>query len=263
MIGSPDIYAGAGRRPWASVNFLTAHDGFTMMDLVSYNEPHNEANQEQSGESHNRSWNCGEEGPTKSPETNKLRQRQLRNLLCSLVFSQGVPMLLAGDEMGNSQHGNNNAYCQDDEISWIDWNLDDSKKSLLDFTRLIISLRKKHPALHRAHFFHDKFGEDGTLPEVAWLSINGEVMGEEEWKAPDARVLGMYFSGDEDTVFLLVLYAHHEDATFKMPPDHYARSWKRLIDTSHQQIEASKTYAPGDEYPLTSRSLVLFEAQKI
>ena len=263
LIGSPDMYSNGGRRPQASINFLTAHDGFTLTDLVSYNEPHNEANQEQSGESHNRSWNCGEEGPTDKADVNVLRQRQLRNLLCSLIFSQGVPMLLAGDEMGHTQQGNNNAYCQDTEISWIDWNLDKTKTALFDFTRYIIDLRKKYPALHSRHFLWDQPVAEGKLPELVWFGPSGDIMGEEGWNAPGAKILGMYFRNQEDdTAFLLILNADHEDKTFKLPHQTYGLCWKRLVDTSLPP-EADKNCLPEEEYSLKNHSLVLLKAEKL
>jgi isoamylase len=194
LMGSSDLYEETGRRPFASVNFVTAHDGFTLNDLVSYNEKHNEANGEENrdGETHNRSWNCGSEGPTGHPEINFLRRRQQRNFLATLLLSQGVPMLLAGDEIGRTQEGNNNAYCQDNELSWIDWSAADG--DLLAFARRLIALRRRHPVFRRRHWF---LGRPiyGDLEDVAWFRPDGLEMSEDDWNAGFAKSLGVFLNG--------------------------------------------------------------------
>lgn len=250
--GSADMYNYRGRRPWASVNFLTAHDGFTLYDVVSYNEPHNEANQEKSGHDDNKSWNCGAEGPTDNREINALRFQQMRNFLATLIFSQGVPMLLGGDEFARTQQGNNNAYCQDNEISWFNWNWAPEQKELVTFTQRIIALRKQYPALHRAHFFGWQKGEEDT-PDVQWFSASGELMEEDDWKVGHARAVGMQFQDEKakDTL-LLLLNAWHEDISFTLPQ---GGRWELLIST------AAQTPDPAD-FKLSSRSLALLVRKK-
>jgi glycogen operon protein len=222
LTGSSDLYAHTGRRPYASINFVTCHDGFTLQDLVSYNEKHNEANGEgnRDGERHNRSWNCGVEGPTTDQEILALRARQKRNLLATLIFSQGVPMLRAGDELSHSQGGNNNAYCQDNAVSWLDWRLDAEEHAFLDFVRRILALRREHPIFRRRRFFQGRpiHGED--IKDIAWLNPDGREMTDLEWEQHFARCLGVYLSGAEldetdargrpvrDDDFLLLINAH-------------------------------------------------------
>lgn len=261
IAGSADIYNYRGCRPWASTNFITAHDGFTLHDLVSYNAPDNSANQEDSGHADNKSWNCGHEGPTDDPEITALRERQKRNFLATLFFSQGVPMLLAGDEMGNTQHGNNNAYCQDSAISWLDWHLKDDQKTLLAFTKNIIALRRQYPALHRAHFFGHGVKE-GELPDTTWFQPTAEIMEEGHWQTGFAKTIGKQFRSEtgEDGVFLLLINAHHEAVPFTIPPERFGSHWKRLIDTARPD-EGDTTFEPGQEYPLEGRSLVLLRAE--
>ena len=261
LAGSSDIYNNRGRRPWASLNFITAHDGFTLKDLVSYNGPHNEANQEDSGHGDNKSWNCGEEGPTENAEVNALRARQLRNFIATLAFSQGVPMLLAGDELGHTQRGNNNAYCQDNDITWLDWNLNDEQKSLLEFTRHVLSLRHKFPALRCPYFMSGGVREGNTLPEINWLNAAGAVMQEEEWRKEHAKSLGMHFFYHKDSIFLLLLNAHHEEVPFTLPAAHYGASWTLLSDTAQGLDQHNKAFQPSDVYPLQSRSLALLRSE--
>ena len=210
LTGSSDLYQRDGRRPSASINFIVAHDGFTLHDLVSYNEKHNQANGEDNndGANDNHSWNMGAEGPTDDPGILEARERQKRNMLATLLLSQGVPMICGGDEIGRTQNGNNNAYCQDNEISWVDWNLDDRKKALLEFTTSLIALRREHPNLHRRKFFQDRSISPGAVEkrqvdglevqDVAWYRPDGEQMTEEEWTAGSIRCLGVRLSGTHD-----------------------------------------------------------------
>ncbi|SET24925.1 isoamylase [Nitrosomonas marina] len=270
LTGSSDLYEHNGRRPYASINFITAHDGFTLHDLVSYNHKHNEANLEENrdGENHNRSWNCGAEGETDDPEIRGLRMRQKRNFLATLFLSQGVPMLLAGDEMGRSQQGNNNAYCQDNEISWIDWELSEENRELLNFARSLISLTKKHPSFRRRNFFqgHSIKGKK----DIVWLNPDGKEMSEEQWQHDFARCLGVFLAGtginerdsrghmiiDDD--FLMLLNAYHEEIPFRLPDFAAEYDWKVLIDTMEFAIPpAAQQYRCGESYPLQGRSLVL------
>jgi isoamylase len=241
--GSSDLYGSTGRQPFASINFVTCHDGFTLADLVSYNEKHNEANGEgnSDGEQHNRSWNCGVEGPTEDPEVEGLRQRQRRNLLTSLFLSQGVPMLLAGDELGRSQGGNNNAYCQDSEVSWINWSAADSE--LTEFVRRLIAFRQEHPVFHRRRFFdgHDPLGE--ALPDIGWFAPSGRPMTEADWNDGAARGLAVALNGDaipspgprgervRDDTFLILFNAGDTALSFTVPGSAWARRWQVMIDT--------------------------------
>jgi isoamylase len=251
LTGSTDLYNHHGRRPWASINFIRAHDGFTLADLVSYNEPHNEANQEESGHKDNKSWNCGAEGPTDDEAINELRARQQRNFIATLMLAQGVPMLLAGDEIGNSQQGNNNAYCQDSEISWIHWELDEAKESLLRFAHKVITLRKKYHALRRRHFFRQ---EEEAEAEIQWLAPSGEKMTEEDWHNGKAHALMLKLAVYENQPELLLLFnAWAED----VPCHLLDRSWKKLLDTSDP--DGGEDMVEG-EYALPSRSILVLEA---
>src|SRR5438105_6292780 len=241
--GSSDLYASAGRRPHASINFITAHDGFTLRDLVSYNEKHNEANGEENrdGESNNRSWNCGAEGPTDNPEVNALRGKQQRNFLATLLLSQGVPMISGGDEIGRSQKGNNNGYCQDNELSWFDWeNMD---RPLFEFTRNLIELRRKHRIFHRRRWFQGRPLHGTDVKDIAWFTPQGKEMTEEDWKAGFAKSLAVFLNGDaittpglfgervEDDTFYVVFNAHHEPLVFTMPDARLAPAWLKVVDT--------------------------------
>lgn len=247
--GSADLYQHSGRAPMASINFITAHDGFTLNDLVSYNNKHNEANGEGNadGESNNRSWNCGEEGPTEDPEVLSLRSRQIKNFLTTMFFSQGVPMICHGDEMGRTQAGNNNVYCQDNELSWVNWNLTATQQDLLHFTRKVIKLRKDHPVLRRRRFFYGDaaHGGESKLQEIGWLRPSGEHMRDEDWTAWYARSLMVYVNGHAisepnlhgekivDKSFLLLVNASEEDIEFTIPtePTGSSKAWKVVIDT--------------------------------
>ena len=247
--GSADLYQHSGRAPMASINFITAHDGFTLNDLVSYNNKHNEANGEGNadGESNNRSWNCGEEGPSENPEVLSLRSRQIKNFLTTMFFSQGVPMICHGDEMGRTQAGNNNVYCQDNELSWVNWNLNATQQDLLHFTRKVIKLRKDHPVLRRRRFFYGDaaHGGESKLQEIGWLRPSGEHMQDEDWTAWYARSLMVYVNGHAisepnlrgekivDNSFLLLVNASEEDIEFTIPtePTGSSKAWKVVIDT--------------------------------
>ncbi len=261
LSGSSDIFQGAGRGPTASINFITAHDGFTLHDLVSYNEKHNEANLEANhdGSPDNRSWNCGVEGPSDQPHVRALRERQKRNFLATLLFSQGVPMLLAGDETGRTQAGNNNAYCQDGPLSWLDWEMDEDAQSLLAFTGKLIRLRGAHPLFRRRTYFRGRAVRDPETKDISWLNPDGAEMSDHDWNKTFARALGVLISGRglterdefarlvEDDDVLLLLNAHDEDIAFALPPG----KWQCLLDTSGQEPAA------GGNYPLKARSLAL------
>ncbi|MPZ42718.1 MAG: glycogen debranching protein GlgX [Betaproteobacteria bacterium] len=272
LTGSSDLYGRSGRRPFASVNFITAHDGFTLHDLVSYNDKHNEANGEENrdGHNHNLSWNCGVEGPTDDPEIRELRNRQKRNLLATLLLSQGVPMLLAGDEIGNSQSGNNNAYCQDNPIGWIDWSLEEHNRDLVDFVRRLVALRHRHPAFRRRDFFQGRPLHGGPLKDIVWLRPDGAEMSEEEWQQEFARCLGVLLAGDAsdqvddrgrpvvDRSFVVLFNAHHDDIEFTLPPCIGARQWLQMVDTTEARAaEDPPTFAGNARYPLRGRSLAL------
>jgi glycogen operon protein len=246
LTGSSDLYQNDTRRPFASVNFVTAHDGFTLRDLVSYNEKHNEANREQNadGESHNRSWNCGAEGETEDPEILKCRVRQQRNFLTTLLTAQGVPMLVGGDELGRTQRGNNNAYCQDNELSWVDWSSID--ESLLAFTRWVIAFRRDHPAFRRRRFFQGR-PIRGTL-DIGWFKPDGKSMTDQDWNVGYARSLGVFLNGkaiqghDErgrpitDDSFILLFNAHTAGVRWTIPED-YGQAWRLILDTRRREPE--------------------------
>ncbi|WP_341361204.1 glycogen debranching protein GlgX [Georgenia sp. M64] len=251
ITGSSDLYEHTGRRPVSSVNFVTAHDGFTLRDLVSYNDKHNEANGEGNadGESHNRSWNCGVEGPTDDPEIRALRARQQRNFLTTLLFSQGVPMIAHGDELGRTQDGNNNVYCQDNELAWMDWDLDDERQSLLDFTRAVVQLRKDHPVLRRRRFFAGSpdHGGESDIGDIEWFTHAAEHMSEEDWSVSHARSVMVFLNGQAipepdargerivDDNVLGLLNAGAEPLEFQLPPAEYGTTWTTALDTSDDE----------------------------
>ena len=242
--GSSDLYEDTARRPYASVNFLTAHDGFTLRDLVSYNEKHNEANGEENrdGESHNRSWNCGAEGPTDDPQIKALRARQQRNFLATLMLSQGVPMLLGGDEVGRTQKGNNNAYCQDTEISWYDWTTAD--QSLLAFTQRLLRFRHRHPVFCRRRWFQGRAIHGSRVSDIGWFTRAGTEMSDEDWQAGFAKSLGVFLNGRSiaspnergeqvvDDSFYVMFNAHHEPLDFTLPESKWGERWTEVLDTS-------------------------------
>ena len=271
LAGSNDLYEPSGRRPYASINFITAHDGFTLHDLVSYNEKHNEANGDGNtdGENHNLSWNCGVEGETDDPDINSLRDRQKRNLLATLLLSQGVPMLSGGDEIGRTQRGNNNAYCQDNELSWTSWDVTPAQRDLLDFTSRLIRIRHEQPALRRRRFFRGRAVRGADVKDIAWLDPNGSEMTDESWNAGFVRCLGVRLEGnaidevDErgrpilgDTL-LVLLNAHHDRIDFTLPDEDPQDRWERLVDTTDGAASPDR-FAGGDVYALTGRSVALF-----
>jgi len=271
ITGSADLFGHHGRRPSAAVNFITAHDGFTLRDLVSYDAKHNEANGEDNrdGINENDSWNCGVEGPTDDPGILDLRRRQQKNLLATLLLSQGVPMLLAGDELGNTQDGNNNAYCQDNEISWIKWK--EADDDLVAFVRSLTRIRREHPVFRRPYFFRRQTIPGTDVKDIVWLTAEGREKTEEDWRFPEARCLGFLLGGDAgeyfytemgqpelDDGFLVLLNAHHEDIPFTVPPESLGRRWDVLIDTARPGGDGGgPTVAAGDVYPLKGRSLAL------
>jgi glycogen operon protein len=272
ITGSSDLYASSGRRPYASVNFVTAHDGFTLRDLVSYNDKHNEANLDDNrdGTDRNLSWNCGVEGPTSEPEVNLLRARQQRNLIATVLLSQGVPMFLAADAMGRSQRGNNNAYCQDNEISWVCWDLTPEQEDLLVFVRRVVRLRQEHPVFRRRSFFQGRNIKGSGIKDILWLNPDGQEMSDEEWHKAHARCLGMFLVGgvlDErdsrgrrqrDDNVLVLFNAHHEALPFRLPDSDAARVWEVLLDTAATAPAfESRTLAGGSDYPLAGRSLAV------
>jgi isoamylase len=273
LTGSSDLYEMSGRRPYASINFITCHDGFTLQDLVSHNEKHNEANLEnnQDGTDDNRSWNCGVEGPTDDPHVRALRTQQKRNLLATLILSQGVPMILAGDELGRTQNGNNNAYCQDNEISWVNWSLTRDDLELLSFIATLIEFRKAHPSFRRRNFFRGRLIKGAGVKDIVWLTPDGREMTDEEWNKSSARCLGLYLEGDatgeddergepvKDDDFVLLINSYYESIPFVLPALPPASSWHIAIDTSRPCIRSdSSGHSRGTEkFLLQSRSLVL------
>jgi len=273
LSGSNDLYAHSGRQPYASINFITAHDGFTLRDLVSYNDKHNDANGEENrdGESNNLSWNCGAEGPTDDAEITALRGRQIRNFLTTLVLSQGVPMISHGDELGRTQQGNNNAYCQDNELTWIDWNLDADRRSLLNFVTKLVHFRQAQPALRRRKYFQGRSIRGGEVKDVAWLAPDGKEMDDEAWNADFVRSIGMYLNGaaieevnerGEPVIgdsLLVLLNAHSDKVPFTLPPLEHDQMWRRVIDTVEPHAP-DRGYKPGARYALQGRSVTVFVA---
>ena len=269
LSGSGDIFNHQGRRAWASVNFITAHDGFTLRDLVSYNEKHNEANGENNsdGNSNNRSWNCGAEGSTDDPQIIELRGRQIRNMLATLLLSQGTPMLVAGDEFGRSQRGNNNAYCQDNEISWLNWNHDGNAKALIRFTQKLTRLRHKYPILRRNRFLTGEYNQELEVKDLTWVNVNVAEMDDSQWSDSSMRCFGMLIDGRAQTTgvrqrgkeatILLVVNGHHEPVQFTLPPCPGGSSWSLLIDTNLTEDLDPKRFDVGDQYTVTARSLLL------
>jgi isoamylase len=269
--GSSDLYATTGRRPSASVNFFTAHDGFTLRDLVSYNDKHNEANGEDNrdGESHNRSWNCGVEGPTDDETIKNLRFRQQRNFLATLFLAQGIPMLLGGDEMGRTQGGNNNAYCQDDEISWFDWEAAD--EHLIDFTARLIAFRREHPVFRRRGWFLGQAIRGEGVRDLGWFRPDGELMSDEDWQSGFARSLGVFLNGDAipgldprgervvDDTFYILFNAHHEPIPFRLPARaDWGERWTKVFDTALDGVkQTDETFTAGGEVPVEGRTVVV------
>src|SRR5438067_3988200 len=274
LTGSPDLYQHSGRRPYASINFVTAHDGFTLTDLVSYNEKHNGENGDDNsdGDNNNQSWNCGVEGPTDDPQINALRERQRRNFLTTLFLSQGVPMLCGGDEWGRTQMGNNNAYCQDNEISWFDWTRDEKQNEFLEFARKLISFRNAHPVFRRPKFFQRRRIRGSEIRDVMWFNPGGSEMSKEEWASPFVRCIGMLLSGDaidvlsfegepiRDDTFLLLINAHYEPIPFVLPGQEQIE-WQLILDTMGPNgfLAEPKKFASGDDVHLGGRALCLLQ----
>ncbi len=268
LTGSSDLYQNDGRRPWASINFVTAHDGFTLRDLVSYNDKHNHANGEDNrdGESHNRSWNCGVEGETDDPNILALRARQQRNFIATLMLSQGVPMLLHGDELSRTQRGNNNTYCQDNEIAWVDWASIDTE--LLAFTRAVAQLRSEHPVFRRRRFFAGR-GQGDPLGDIAWFTPGGEHMTEQDWTAGFAKSLAVFLNGGAisepgshgervvDDCFYLMFNAYHGELEFTLPSEAYGEAWEAVLDTADPDVGSRKPYRSGEQITMIDRSLMV------
>jgi isoamylase len=277
LTGSSDLYERGGRRPHASINFVTAHDGFTLHDLVSYNTKHNEANGEDNrdGFDDNLSWNCGVEGPTDDAAILALRTQQQRNFLATLLLSQGVPMLVAGDERGRTQQGNNNAYCQDNAVSWMDWTLDRSRRELLEFMQQLIRLFHQHPVLRRRRFFQGRRIRGSEVKDLAWFRPDGQEMSDEDWDNPQAHCLGLRLAGDAieevdargnriiDDTLLIMLNAHYEPIAFVLPAHRPKVRWELVLDT--RGTLDKRRYRPlrgGDVYEMAARSLALFRRRR-
>ncbi|MGO3085620.1 glycogen debranching protein, partial [Ancrocorticia populi] len=270
LTGSSDLYESSGRRPFASINFVTAHDGFTLRDLVAYNDKHNEANLEggNDGESNNRSWNCGAEGPTDDPEVLNLRARQVRNFLTTLMLSQGVPMICHGDEMGRTQGGNNNTYCQDNEITWIDWDLSAPQRALLDFTSRLIHFRRDHPVLQRRRFFagSSQRGGSSDVGEIEWFRPDASWMEDADWQAGFARSLMVYLNGKAirepdhrgnkivDDDIIMAINADANEQTFSLPDETYGKSWRDVLDTG-TNLDNERLYAAGESFRVDGRAM--------
>ncbi len=267
LCASAEIFDHHGRRPWASVNFVTAHDGFTLNDLVSYNEKHNEANGEDNkdGNPDNHSWNCGAEGPTNDPVINALRQRQMRNMLSTLLLCQGTPMFLAGDEFGRTQHGNNNAYCQDNEISWLNWDIQENGQVLIRFVQKLTMLRCKYPILRNRRFLSGTFREELGIRDVIWVNPSGEQISLENWADAGMHCFGMVVDGraqlpqdGEVAAFLLVMNSHFEDVPFTLPEAAFGAGWSLLIDTNSPDRKDQPIFKMCDTCDVKARSFLLF-----
>jgi glycogen operon protein len=269
LTGSSDLYESNGRKPYASINFVTAHDGFTLHDLVSYNEKHNRANGEGNadGDSYNRSWNCGEEGPSVDPDVLELRARQARNFAATLLLSQGIPMLLAGDELGRTQGGNNNAYCQDNEVSWTDW--EHADRQLLGFVAALIRLRRDHPVLRRRRFFQGRAIHGSEVSDIEWFSPDGSVMNDSRWSVAATRSLMVFLNGEEitepgrrgerilDDSFVLCIHAGQEPLEFTAPGAPWGSTWLVEVDTAAATVGVGPQVDAGQAFPVADRSLVL------
>ncbi len=270
--GSSDLYASNGRRPYASINFITCHDGFTLRDLVSYEHKHNQANGEDNrdGADDNRSWNCGAEGHTDDPTVIALRRRQSRNMLATLLLSQGVPMILGGDEMGRTQAGNNNAYCQDTALSWFEWELDDEARRLLDFTAHLVGLRQRHPVLHRRKWFEGRPLHGSGVSDIGWFTPSGEEMTDDEWGQGFVKSIGVFLNGDQipspgrrgervtDDSFFVLLNAHHEPVPFRLPSLAWGDGWELEVSTSEPEpLVAAPHHQAGEELVVPARALLV------
>jgi isoamylase len=273
LTGSADLYQDDGRRPFASINFVTAHDGFTLHDLVSYNEKHNEANGEggADGESHNRSWNCGHEGDTDDLEVVALREQQKRNFLATLFLSQGVPMLLHGDEMGRTQDGNNNVYAQDNELSWVDWSRARDFEVLTEFTAQVSRLRREHPVFRRRRFFSGRPASDSDIEDIAWFTPSGDPMSDEDWDSGYARSLLVFLNGDgirepdargepvKDDSFFLIFNAHSDASDFVLPDVGVAERWTVAVDSAAPMLDEAetRTFKTGEPVEVEGRSVLV------
>lgn len=278
LTGSSDLYKANGKLPHASINFITAHDGFTLRDLVSYNEKHNHDNGEDNhdGDSHNRSWNCGAEGETDDPEILTLRSRQQRNFLTTLMLSQGVPMLLGGDEMGRTQQGNNNTYCQDNELTWFHWELSSEQEELLAFTQQLIAFRQKHPVFHRRNWFLGRAIHGSQVSDLGWYHADGSHLTEQQWQNNDlTKAIAVFLNGQElsapdprgnrliDNSFLLFFNANDEEVAFTLPETLQQRHWQAVIDTNHSQLLSGETVYSGEtELILNGFSIVVLKSQE-
>jgi glycogen operon protein len=271
LSGSSDLYEWSGRKPYASINFVTCHDGFTLHDLVSYNEKHNEANGEENrdGANDNNSWNCGAEGPTDDANILELRERQKRNLLATLFLSQGVPMLLSGDEMSHSQQGNNNAYCQDNELTWLNWELTDPRKNLMEFTKKLIRLRATQPVFQRRRFFQGRAFRGSEIKDISWLDPSGQEMADDAWNAGYVKCMGMRLAGDiigevdergdpivGDTL-LVLMNAHWETIPFTLPLHKDGQHWELILNTAEPKKEPCLA-DESEPFQLYGRSLAVF-----
>jgi glycogen operon protein len=266
LLGSADLFDKRGRRPWSSVNFVTAHDGFTLTDVVSYNRKHNEANHEGNRDGHddNRSWNSGQKGPTNDAKILALRDRLRRGMMATLLVSQGAPMILMGDELGRSQRGNNNAYCQDNEISWLDWgSVGERDEAFFAFTRELIRLRKRLRLLRQTHFLHgEDVGDDGTK-NVLWLRPDGAEMMPADWNNGLSKSIGLMLRGAEDPPLLLLTNSHSEELSFKLGAPKSFAGWQLLVDTARGVIEPDEpTVKLGESVALPARALQLYEATR-
>jgi glycogen operon protein len=268
------LYQQTGRAPYASINFITCHDGFTLQDLVSYNEKHNENNGEgnRDGANDNNSWNCGAEGETDDADICALRERQKRNFIATLLLSQGVPMLWSGDELSHSQQGNNNAYCHDDEITWLNWEIDDSKREFLNFVKRVLRVWREQPVLQRRKFFQGRSIRGSDIKDISWFEPAGQEMSDQAWTAGFVKCIGVRLAGDVigdvdehgdpivgDTL-LLLLNANHEAIPFTLPATRPEHHWEPLLDSAEASIE-SKAFSGGQRYPLQSRSLALLRTR--
>jgi glycogen operon protein len=278
ITGSSDLFDRLGRRPWASVNYVTAHDGFTLRDLVSYEHKHNETNGEENrdGSDQNHAWNCGVEGPTQDPAVRGLRRQQTRNLLATLLLSQGVPMILAGDEIGRTQRGNNNAYCQDNELGWIDWSaVDEDGRCLLAFTRRLVKLRKRHSALRRRRFFSGAPSIDSPIKDITWFASHGREMGTEDWARSGAHSLAFLLSGaagrhhvgadgrpEQDDAFFVILNASDEPIHYALPDGTLVAAWQLVFDTARDGAGSERSWQPSDGYTVAQRSMACLVSQR-
>jgi isoamylase len=272
LCGSSDLYAHDSRKPHASINFVTCHDGFTLNDLVSYNGKHNEANGEgnRDGTDDNRSWNCGVEGPTDDPAINELRARQRRNFIATLFLSQGVPMLWSGDELGNTQDGSNNAYAQDNELSWLDWSSID--EDLLEFCRRVAAFRQAHPVLRRRRFLEGRPTRPGDRDDIAWFTPSGDAMSAESWGEESPRAVGCYLNGGAitepgprgerivDDSLLMLWNGEAEDVAFTLPTGRWPQNWSKVVDTATGSVEALSSFRAGDDLKLPGRSIAVLVA---